>query len=544
MDRRRFLQLSGSMAAAGLAPWASGDGFVAPAALRRTFPPPPRTTDPAGRRTGGPLDVSSPAAVPVEARQVSADVEAVHALLERRAEAHLGALQEFLRQPSISAQDVGVRECAELVVSYLQRLGCREARLLETDGHPVVWGVYDAGAPRTLVVYGMYDTQPIDEAERWMSPPLEANVVALPHLDGARAIVARGAVNTKGPLRAFLNALETIVEVTGGLPVNVVFTIEGEEEVGSRHLPQAIAQVQERLAAADGMYFAFPLQEPGGGVTQYLGNKGIVSMEISCTGAAWGGPTSTNVHGSYAAIVDSPVWRLLEALTTMTDDAGATVTIDGYLDAVAPPSAEDRRLIDALVERFDPEAWKRQLHVDRFTGRLAGRELIERYLYTTTWNIDGIRGGYIGEGFATILPHGATAKVDSRIVPDQRSADIVPLARAHLDRRGYDDVQIQPLSAYEWSKTSVEEPIVQAMLATYRERGIDPTVWPHLAGSAPFYLYTRPPVGLPMVMGGLGHGANQHSIDEYLVVESDGPIAGLPEIEKSYVDFLYRFAAL
>ena len=531
MNRRRFLGLSaGSLFGAG--PVAHVAGVL-----------PGNSAAAASGRLPEPLRRLFPAPVPARLRRRAGELDDIYARIDAELPAHLEEIQTYLRQPSISAQNVGMRECAQLTVQYLRRLGCQEAGLIETDGHPVVWGVYDAGAAKTLVNYGMYDTQPINDPDRWMDDPRKANVVHLPGL--GRAVLARGAVNTKGPLRAYLNALEAIVAVRGRLPVNMLFTIEGEEELGSKHLGQALARERQRLAAADGMYFAFPLQGRDGSVSMYLGNKGIVSMEIHASGAAWGrGPQVRNIHGSNAAVVESPVWRLIEALGTMSEGNGARVTIDGYLDAVAPPSPEDEELIAILAGQFDTEAFRTALEAGAFVNDLSGRALIERYLYTTTWNIDGLWSGYTGEGFATILPHEATAKVDSRIVPDQRSGDVVPLARAHLDRRGYEDVEIRPISAYEWSKTSFRDPIVQALHGVFTARGIEPQVWPHLAGSAPFYLYTREPLSLPMVLGGLGHGANQHTVDEYLVIEGEGPIASLDEIEQGYVDFVYRFAAL
>lgn len=522
VNRRRFVDLSarsllGTSTAGLIAPAA----FALPAPLRAAF----RAPAPAG-----PL------------RPFQGELAPIYRIIDRDRDRHLERIREYLAQPSISAQNVGMRECAEMTAGYLRELGCQEAGLIETDGHPVVWGLYDAGAARTLVNYGMYDTQPINDPGRWRDDPRAVKVVDMPGL--GKAILARGAVNTKGPLRAYLNALQAIVEAEGRLPVNMIFTIEGEEELGSPHLGQALATEHQRLAAADGLYFAFPLQNRDGSVSMYLGNKGIVSMEYRCGGDAWGrGPHTRNIHGSNAAIVESPTWRLIEALSTMTRDAGARVTIDGYLEKVrSEPSADDRELIDALVETFDAAAMARDMEVGAFVNDLDGRALIERYLYTTTWNIDGMWSGYTGDGFATILPWQAQAKVDSRIVPDQESKDIVPLARAHLNARGYRDIEIAQLSAYEWSKTSFRDPVVQALYGVFVDRGVRPEVWPHLAGSAPFYLYTRQ-LGLPMVLGGLGHGANQHTVDEYYVVEGEGAIAGLDEIEKAYVDFVYRFAA-
>lgn len=521
MNRRRFVDLSTRSLIGASAASFAGSAFALPASLRAAFRAP---------------------APPARLRPFQGELEPIYRIIDRDREPHLQRIREYLAQPSISAQNVGVRDCAEMTAGYLREIGCQEAGLIDTDGHPVVWGLYDAGAPRTLVVYGMYDTQPINDPERWMADPREVNVVDMPGV--GKAVMARGAVNTKGPLRAYLNALQAIVEANGRLPVNMIFTIEGEEELGSPHLGQALAAERDRLAAADGLYFPFPLQNRDGSISMYLGNKGIVSMQLRCGGDTWGrGPHTRNIHGSNAAIVESPTWRLIEALSTMSAGAGAHVTIDGYLDkVVSAPSPDDRELIDVLVERFDAVAMARNMEVGAFVDDLAGRALIERYLYTTTWNIDGMWSGYTGEGMATILPWEAQAKIDSRIVPDQESRDIVPLARAHLDARGYQDVEIHPISAYEWSKTSFRDPVVQALYAVFLDRGIRPEVWPHLAGSAPFYLYTRE-LGLPMVLGGLGHGANQHTVDEYYVVEGEGAIAGLDDIEKAYVDFVFRFAA-
>jgi len=209
---------------------------------------------------------------------------------------------------------------------------------------------------------------------------------------------------------------------------------------------------------------------------------------------------------------------------------------------IAPPSQEDLELVNQLAKVFDDRTWKDMYKVERWIGDEKGRELLLRYLYSTTLNIDGIWGGYTGPGTKTVLPHRVTCKMDIRLVPNQESKDILPLIRAHLDKHGYSDIQIRQLSGYEWSKTSVKEPVVQAVLSVYEKYGIKPIVWPHMGGSAPMYLYTRPPLSLPVCTGGLGHGGRAHSPNEYYVIEGNGRVAGLVKAEKSYVDILYAFA--
>lgn len=467
-------------------------------------------------------------------------IEAVHRYIEEHKDEHIARIQEFLRQPSVSAENYGVQDCAELLADYYRRLGCREVALVPTDGHPGVWAHYDAGAPKTIVNYCMYDTQPV-VGESWTHPPFEAELAAMPPFE--RVIIARGAVNSKGPYRAWLNALESIIAVEGKLPVNIMFTAEGEEELGSPHFPQIIHRYADRLEMADAVLNCGMSQGLDGKVRMVLGVKGIVYMELECSGRAWGrGPREYDIHSSMKAVTDSPVWRLLQALASMTSPDGNTILIDGFYDRVADPWPEDLELIDELVKDFDDITWKEVFKVDRWIDDATGRDLLMRYFYSTTLNIDGIWGGYTGPGTKTVLPHRATAKVDVRLVPDQESKDVVPLIRRHLDSHGYQDIEVCPLSGYEWSRTSVKEPVVQAVLGVYRRYGVPVQVWPHIGGSAPYYLYTRDPLNLPMAGGGLGHGGRAHSPDEYLVIDGNEKVAGLVEAEKSFVDILYAYA--
>ncbi|MCK4242474.1 MAG: M20/M25/M40 family metallo-hydrolase, partial [Dehalococcoidia bacterium] len=323
----------------------------------------------------------------------------------------------------------------------------------------------------------------------------------------------------------------------------IMFTAEGEEELGSPHLPQIVEKYRDRLKRADACFMCSASQDQDGKIRMSLGNKGIVYLELECSGNSWGrGPQQYDIHSSNKAIVDSPVWRLMQALSTMTSPDGNSILIDSYYDKVAPPSEEDLELIDRLVEVFDDSVWKEMYKVERWIGDEKGRELLMRYLYSTTLNIDGIWGGYTGPGTKTVLPHKVTCKIDTRLVPDQESKDILPLIRAHLDKHGYSDIEVRTLAGYEWSKTSVKEPVVQAVLSVYEKYGIKPIIWPHTGGSVPMYLYSRPPLNLPICIGGLGHGGRAHSPDEYYVIEGNDRVAGLVKDEKSFVDILYAFA--
>jgi acetylornithine deacetylase/succinyl-diaminopimelate desuccinylase-like protein len=463
----------------------------------------------------------------------------IYRYVDEHFEEHLANIQRWLRQPSISAQSVGITEMAELVRSDLERMGFQEAQIVPTDGHPGVWGYYDAGAERTLMVYLMYDVQPVDP-EDWQSPPFEARLV---ENDLGEILMARGATNQKGPERAFLNAIESIIAVEGTLPVNLMVLAEGEEELGSPHYPQLVDRFEDRLKTADGAFFPFNSQGTTGAASLSLGVKGILYTEMESVGGSWGGPTQAEIHGSYKAIVDSPPWRLVQALSTLVSEDGNTIQVDGFYEPVRPPTNEEQRLINAMADSWSDMGQQSILGVERWIDGATGRDAIMRYLYHPTLNIDGIWGGYTGEGVKTILPHMATAKVDSRLPYGLHPDTALALIRRHLDARGFDDITIRKLSGYPAAQTSVDAPLVQAAIGVFNKYGYTPSVSPRLAGSAPFYQFTER-LGLPLVFAGFGHGSGAHAPNEYMVItpkEGSG-IAGLSEIEKAYVDVLFALA--
>ncbi len=467
------------------------------------------------------------------------DHAAVYDYIDANLDDHLAAIQRWVRQKSISAQNIGVIEMAEMLRQDFEDLGFAEAELVPTDGHPGVWGYYDAGAEKTLVVYLMYDVQPVNP-EDWISPPFDAEVID--HELG-KVLMARGATNQKGPQRAFLNALESIIAVEGTLPVNIMITAEGEEELGSPNYPQIIDAYEARLKEADGVLFPFNSQSPDGKINMILGVKGIVYFEVIATGGEWGGPSKAEIHGSYKAIVDSPVWRLIKALSSLTSPDGNTILVPGYYDGIIPPTKEESMLINAGIENRNEEQMLEMLGVNHWIDYKTGTDAVVEFLYQPSLNIDGIWGGYTGEGVKTILPHQASAKVDSRLPPGLDPDEALDKIRQFLDAQGYADVEIRKLSGYPASQTSVEAPAVQAAISVFSKYADTINVQPRIAGSAPFYQFTER-LGLPLVPTGMGFGTGAHAPNEIMLIEP-GPgtaAAGLADIEKAYVDFVYALA--
>ena len=464
----------------------------------------------------------------------------VYQYIDQNLDQHLANIQRWLRQPSISAQNIGITEMAEMLRSDLSGIGFSEAAIVPTDGHPGVWGYYDAGADKTLVVYLMYDVQPVNEDD-WDSPPFAAQLV---DHDLGRVLMARGATNQKGPQRAFLNALESIIAVDGTLPVNIMITAEGEEELGSPHYGQIIDAYEERLQSADAVLFPFNSQDPSGKVSFILGVKGILYFEMIAEGGEWGGPATAEIHGSYKAIVDSPVWQLTQALATLTTPDGNTVKVPGFYDGIRPPNQEESLLINAALAKQDDAAMQQILGVSRWIDGRTGADAMLDLLYLPTLNIDGIWGGYTGEGVKTILPHKASAKVDSRLPPPLDPDKMLAKIRSHLDNEGFSDIELRKLSGYPAAQTSFSTPAVQAAASVFLKYASDLTISPRIAGSAPFYQFTQR-LQLPLIPAGMGFGSGAHAPNEIMLIEpAEGvPVAGLADIEKAYVDFIYAMAS-
>jgi acetylornithine deacetylase/succinyl-diaminopimelate desuccinylase-like protein len=470
------------------------------------------------------------------------DYADVYAQLDKQREADVAQLQRWVRQPSISAQNKGIAQMAELLRDDLSKLGFRDTALVPTSGHPGVYGYYDAGAAHTLVVYMMYDVQPI-EPTGWKVDAFAGSLIDEPKL--GKVLMARGATNQKGPQRAFLNALDAVIKTRGKPPVNLIVLAEGEEELGSPHYPEVVAKYQEQLRKADGVFFPMNTQNRDGQASMFLGVKGIVYMELEAKGnPTTGGPQRNEVHGSLAAKLDSPSWRLVQALATLTTPDGE-IAVPGYRDAIRAPNAEEQRLFNGIVRGAEGEQAKQLegLGAARWKNGRNVREAAAAELFDTTLNIDGLVAGYTGEGVKTILPHRAVAKVDSRLVPNQTPDQALALIRKQLDAKGFQDIEIRKLSGYPPAQTSVDAPLTRAALGVYRKYGQTPPVAPRIGGSAPYYVFTQT-LGLPMIAGGLGHGNGAHAPNEYMVIEPEAgsKIAGLVQVERFYVDLLYSLS--
>ena len=474
----------------------------------------------------------------------SGDLAVIRKAAEKGYDASVKRIQDWISLPSIAAENRDMDKGADYMMALAKDAGFQHIEKVPTDGHPGVFATLDVGAKRWMGIYFMYDVKQFDPAE-WSSPPLEARIVDKPGF--GKVIVGRGAVNQKGPEGTFLAALHAIRAAGKKPPVNLVLVCEGEEEIGSPHFRQIVTRpnVLAALKKCEGVVIPAGWQSPSdGGVTVNLGAKGVVEFELVASGAKWGRGPKTDIHSSEKARVDSPAWRLVQALSTLVTPDGNTPAIDNYFEKVRPLTAREKELIALAGKQLSEADAKKALGVEHFIDDLPWEKTLERLASQPTVNIEGLVAGYTGPGGKTVLPGRAVAKIDLRLVPNQTAADSVAKIRAHLDKRGFQDVEINVSGGYDPTETDENSRLIRAELATYKRNNVPTTIYPRLAGSWPGAVFTSAPVSLPAGQFGLGHGNGAHAPDEYYVIESSNPkVEGLVGATMSYVDFLYEIAS-
>ena len=470
------------------------------------------------------------------------DLAPIRAEIAKRHDETVQRMQTWMRQPSIAAENRGMNEGCELTMQMLRDAGFQQVTKVPTDGQPGIFATLDAGAPKTLGLYFMYDVKQVDPSE-WSSPPFEARIVDKPGF--GKVVVGRGAVNQKGPEATFLAALHAIRGAGRKLPVNFVFVAEGEEEIGSPHFPQVVhkPEVLAALKKTVGIFMPFASQDPDGKVTAFLGAKGVVELELVSSGEKWGRGPKADIHSSNKARLDSPAWHLVKALNTLVSADGNDPAIAGFADKARPISAQEKAMVAEAARRLDEKALMKQMGVEHWVHDVSFEQSLELLVSKPTVNIEGLVGGYTGPGGKTVLPHRAVAKIDMRLVPDMTAAGALAALKAHLANNGFGDIEVNMSGGYDPTSTPADAALVRAEHAVYKRNGIDPIVMPRLAGSWPGYVFTGDPLRLPAGHFGLGHGSGAHAPNEYYVIESSNPqVKGIDDAVLSYVEYLYEVA--
>lgn len=412
---------------------------------------------------------------------MNTNLDQLRNFIDHRRNEYLEQLFTLLRQKSISAENIGILDCANLLKEMMNDAGI-STRLLETDGNPIVFGeIISNPDALTLLIYGHYDVQPPDPLKEWKSPPFEPTI-----RDGK--IFCRGVGDNKGQLMAQVLGVKSYLDQFGSLPINIKFVFEGEEETTSANLAAFVANNKE-LLKADLVYTSDGPMHDSGDPYVLLGVRGILYVELIARGAEW-----DNHSGNKGNIVPNPAWKIIDLLRTMRDENGR-VLIEGFYDNVRVPTEQEIQLIRELPYNREEVAEKigyKDLEMD-------GETYYRKLTMEPTFNIAGFTSGYGGEGSKTIIPSKATLKMDMRLVVDQDPDDIYEKFVAHVNQHA-PDIEVKHLGDMRPSRTSADHELIGVIYnAVKKSYNTEPIMQPSLGGSLPDYVWTQI-LGVPSVV--------------------------------------------
>ena len=422
----------------------------------------------------------------------------IDAYVDQHMERFIGMLGDLCAIPSVAAQGQGIEPCAQAVANLLSEAGLAVS-IMPTAGNPVVYATANGSSDTTILCYNHYDVQPAEPFELWHSDPFRLH-------RHHNTLTARGVADDKGELVSRIAAIMATKHVLGELPVGIKFLIEGEEEIASPNLEPFI-KAHRDLLQADACVWEFGAHNADGHPVSYLGLRGICYLELSVQTA------NIDTHSGIAgSILPNAAWRLVWALNTLKDRDERIQLPDFYANVV-PASPRDMELLAALPD--SDEEMQELFGNTSFVLGANGVELRRREIFEPTCTICGIGAGYQGEGQKTVLPAQAMAKVDFRLVPNQRPDQVIAQLRAHLDAHGFQDIQIRLVGAGRPSRTDPDDVVVEHLVAAAHDvYGRAPHLWPMSGGSGPGYLFAEE-IGVPIISLGVGYsGARIHAPNE------------------------------
>ena len=414
-------------------------------------------------------------------------------------------LQTLIRQPSVSAKNEGIEECAKLVKKTLQKSGIpSEILRLKKGVAPIVYGEVKSkkNNSKTLLFYNHYDVQPAEPFELWDYPPFSGK------LKGNK-IFGRGSSDDKGELITRIKAVEAYLQTTGDVPCNIKFVIEGEEETGSAHIDDYMKKYKEKFAC-DGVIWEFGYVDSKNRPIIGLGMKGLLFVELSIK------ESIRDAHSSLAVLIKNPAWRLIEAINTLRDSNGKILIKDWYRE-VQPFSKKDLEIISK--EPFDERSFKNEYGIKSFVGNKKGLDIKKALVGGVTCNIAGLISGYTGEGAKTILPGEALVKIDFRLIPQMDPKKQAQRLREHLKSKGFSDVMIRIFHGEAAARTNPSDPFVSKVQEAANESFGTSILNVSNAGTGPMYSFVEHLNAPCISVGGTYMFSRIHSPNEYTRID-------------------------
>lgn len=432
------------------------------------------------------------------------DMEKVYRYIEEHQEEYIALVRKFCMQPSIATMHPDIDQMKELVKEAVRTYAGIEPQEIATEGNPIIYGELPGeNREKTLAFYNHYDVQPPEPLDEWKFDPYSATIE-----DGI--LYSRGAADNKDALACRLCAIDAIRKTHGTLPLNVKLVYEGEEEIGSPSMAGFVAANPDKIRA-DAYVWEGGDKVIGGPLEVTLGVKGLCYVELICRGA------KSDAHSANAAVIENPAWRLVWALSTIKD-ADENILIEGFYDHVRPVTQADMDALDLFQE--DENTLREKMGVSQYLKGLTGKEMYKKLYYEPTANICGLVSGYTAEGSKTVLPSKAVAKMDFRLVPDQTPEEIARLLREHLDRHGFQDIEMVLHSGQPPFRSSVNSDFAKAVIACAEEvYGLPANVYVTSAGTSPLDKICGK-ANIPVVMIGPGNPESQvHAPNEHIYLK-------------------------
>lgn len=386
-------------------------------------------------------------------------------------------LQKLIRQPSVSAKNLGLEECARLVAQVMKKSGIKtEILRIGKSIPPAVYGeVRSKKNPnKTILFYNHYDVQPEEPLELWDDKPFSGKIKG-------NKIYGRGSADDKGELITRIKAVEAFLKTTGDVPCNIKFLVEGEEEIGSMHIEGYLKKYHKKLSC-DGVIWEFGYVDEKDRPIISLGMKGLLYVELSIQ------ESIRDAHSSLAVLIENPAWRLVEALKTLRDKDGRILIKDWYKE-VDNFTSEELGVIAS--EPFDEKSFKKEYGIKRFVGKKKGIEIRKAIVGGPTCNIAGFSSGWEGPGAKTVLPSKALVKIDFRLVPKMNPIKQLARLKWHLKENGFGDIQVRMIHGEAASRTKIADPFVKTVKKAADDSFGSSIVSVSSAGTGPMYSFSK-----------------------------------------------------
>jgi len=389
----------------------------------------------------------------------------------------ISQLQILIRQPSVSAKNEGIEECAKLVAKIMKKSGIdSEILYLKKGIAPVVFGEVRSkkNPDKTILFYNHYDVQPAEPFDLWDDDPFGGKI-------RGNKIFGRGSSDDKGELITRIKAVEAYLKTTGDVPCNVKFIVEGEEETGSAHIDKYLTKFKKKFSC-DGVIWEFGYVDSKNRPIIGLGMKGLLFVELSKQ------ESKRDAHSSLAVIIKNPAWRLVEAINTLRDSKGKILIKDWYKE-VKSFAKSDLKILNS--EPFEEKSFKKEYGIKNFVDDKNTLEIKKALAGGATCNIAGLVSGYTGKGAKTVLPSEALVKIDFRLVPEMIPKKQISRLKSHLKSKGYGDIKIKVFHGEAAARTDPNNPFVSLVKSSADEIFGKSIINISNAGTGPMYSFTN-----------------------------------------------------